>query len=95
MSQAASKAVLITTKHRGVFYAEVDTTKDLTTTTITGLKNCRMAISWRTTRGLMELAEVGPNKDSKISAPADISVLHDITAVFDVTEKAQAAWTQQ
>lgn len=88
-----SKAIIVTTKHRGVFYAEVATDADLTPTSLTDLKNCRMAIRWNTTRGLMELAEDGPNAGSKISAHADIAVLHDVTAVFEVTEKAKAAWT--
>lgn len=86
------KALLITTKHRGVFYAEAQSNADLTQSTLTDLKNCRMAIRWNTTKGLMELAEDGPNEKSKISSPANIAVLHDVTAVFEVTEKAKAAW---
>lgn len=88
------KSVILTTKHRGVFYAEVDESMDLSESTLKGLKNCRMAIYWGTKKGVMELAEAGPNTSSKISAKADIPVLHDITAVFAVTDEASEKWKQ-
>ena len=50
-----------------------------------------MAIYWGTTRGVMELAEKGPNAKSKISAKADIE-LRKVTAVFEVSPEAEAAW---
>lgn len=86
------KNIIVTTKHRGVWFAQVDQDKDLTTTTLTDLKNCRMAIYWGTERGLQQLADTGPTEKSKISAPADILVLHDVTAVIQVTDKAAAVW---
>jgi len=87
------KSILVTTQHRGVFFAQVSDDKDLTQKMLTDLKNARMAIYWNTKRGLMELCEDGPNSGSRIGAPADIPVLHDVTAVFAVTEKAAAKWT--
>lgn len=92
---ASTKPVLVTTQHRGVFYAEISESTDLTQSTLTDLKNARMAIYWGTKRGVMELAEVGPNNNSKISAKADIPVLHGVTAVFSVTEEAAKKWNQQ
>ena len=88
------KHVLITTEHRGVWFAEVEESNDLTKTTLTGLKNARMAIRWGTTNGLQELCEIGPNKNSKISSPSNISVLHKVTAVFEVTEAAAKLWKE-
>lgn len=88
------KSVLITTEHRGVWYAEVAEDKDLTTPTLTGLKNCRMAIYWGTDKGLHQLANTGPTKDSKISDPCDIEVLHKVTGVFSVSETAKAKWNK-
>lgn len=85
------KHILITTKYRGVWYAQVENT-DLTPTTLTNLKNCRMAIYWGTTRGLHQLCETGPTETSRISASADILILHDVTAVFSVTDQAAAVW---
>lgn len=86
------KNILITTKHRGVWFAQVEDGEDLTSTTLTNLKNCRMAIYWGTQRGLHQLCETGPTESSRISAPADIEVLHDVTAVFSVTQQAAEVW---
>ena len=81
------RPVVITTKHRGVFfgYAE-DTSGD--SVKLTG---CRCAIKWGTTEGWLQLAETGPTSDSKIGARADID-LRDVTAVAEVTEEAREAW---
>jgi hypothetical protein len=87
------KNILITTQHRGVFFAQVEDNADLSQRTLSNLKNCRMAIYWNTTKGVMELANDGPNKGSRIGAPADVDVMHDVTAIFNVTDKAAAAWT--
>lgn len=86
------KNVLITTQHRGVFFAQVEDGADITAHTLTNLKNCRMAIYWGTSYGVMQLAQEGPNSNSKIGAPAEVDVLHDVTAVFSVTEKAAEKW---
>lgn len=81
------RPVLVTTEYRGVFYGyAADTSGD----TIK-LNRARMAIRWGTTRGINELAETGPTRDSKISARADID-LRKVTAVFEVTEAAMKAW---
>lgn len=86
------KSILLTTEHRGVWYAEVEDDKDLTATTLTDLKNCKMAIYWGTKKGLHELCDDGPNGTSRISATTDIPVMHKVTAVFSLTEKAIKAW---
>jgi hypothetical protein len=86
------KNILITTQHRGVFFAQIDETADLTARTLVNLKNCRMAIYWNTKRGVAELANEGPNSGSKIGSPADVDVMHDVTAVFSVTDKATEKW---
>lgn len=86
------KNILITTAHRGVWFAQVEEDKDLTTETLTDLKNCRMAIYWGTTKGIHELCQTGPTKSSRISVAANIPVIHKVTAVFDVTDKAAEAW---
>lgn len=87
-----TKKVLITTEHRGVFAGEIPEAQDLSAKAMP-LMNARMAIYWGTERGLMELCETGPTRTSKISAPADIPMLHDITAVFSITPEAWAKWT--
>ena len=82
------KNILVTTKHRGVWFAQVEEGKDLTTETLTDLKNTRMCIYWNTKQGLQELCADGPNSGSRISKESDILVLHHITAVFDVSDTA-------
>lgn len=82
---------LVTTKHRGVFAGELADGQDLTATSLP-LCGARMAIAFGTTRGLMELAHTGPTSRSKISAPADIPMLHDVTAIFAITDAAWAKW---
>lgn len=89
----AMRPILVTTKHRGVFAGLVPADQDLAASTM-ALKEARMAIYWNTKRGLMELCQVGPNSGSRISLPADIPVLHDITAVFDITQEAWTKWTK-
>lgn len=84
------KPVLVTTKHRGVFAGVIDN-KNIAATSFP-LERARMAIYWGTTKGLMQLAETGPTSSSKISAPADIPMLHDVTAVFAITEEAWQKW---
>ncbi len=87
----AGRPVLVTTAHRGVFAGLIPADADLTQKTL-ALKSARMAIYWGTTKGLMQLADTGPTGTSKISAPADIPVLHDVTGVFAITDAAWAKW---
>lgn len=81
------RPVIVCTSHRGVFFGFAeDTSGD-----VIHLKDARMAIYWGTTRGVMELAEVGPNSKSKISSKADIEI-RSVTAVFEVSDAAKLAW---
>ena len=84
---AAERPVIVCTVHKGVFFGYAGDTRG----TIIDLKRARMAIYWGTTKGVMQLAETGPTSSSKISSRADLQ-LRDITAVFEVTEAAAAAW---
>lgn len=85
------KPVLLTTEHRGVFAGLIPTDQDLTARSMP-LKSAKMAIYWGTTKGVMQLCETGPSATSKISAKADIPMLHAITGVFDITPEAWAKW---
>lgn len=88
---ASLRPVLITTEHRGVFAGLIPSDQDLTEKSMP-LKAAKMAIYWGTTKGVMQLCATGPTGNSKISAPADIPMLHAITGVFDITPEAWAAW---
>lgn len=85
------KQVLITTAHRGVFAGEIADDQDLSAKSMP-VQNAKMAIYWATTRGVMELASIGPNSRSKISLPANIPMLNDITAIFEITPEAWQKW---
>lgn len=88
------RPVLVTTQHRGVFAGLVPEDQDMSAKCMP-LKEARMFIYWNTKKGVMELAHTGPNSGSKVSLPADIAMLNDITAVFKMThdawEKTQAS----
>ena len=84
------RPVLITTKHRGVFFGHLES-RDGTSVV---LRRCKCAIRWRTTGGFLELAQKGPNSNSKIGAEAPRVELFDVTSVSDVSEEAARAWEQ-
>lgn len=87
MKTNKARAVIVCTEHRGVFFGYSEDTKGDTI----NLKNARMAISFGTTKGVMQLAETGPTSNSRISARADIEV-RKVTAVFEVTPAAAEKW---
>lgn len=87
------KNVLITTAHKGVFAGQINRNQDIKAKTM-AVKNAYMAIYFGTSNGVMELAHTGPTGKSKISAPADIEALHDITAIFTITDKAWEKWQE-
>ena len=87
------KAVLVTTAHRGVFAGLISDEQDIAAKAMP-LKQAKMAIYWGTSKGVMELAHSGPNSKSKISLAADVTMLHDITAVFEITAEAWAKWLE-
>jgi len=83
-----TRPVLVTTKHRGVFFGYTDDTSGSTVK----LTDARCAIFWTAdTRGFMGLAENGPGPGCRIGAQADIE-LRDVTAVVDVTPEAVERW---
>jgi len=91
MKKAISeKAVMVTTKHRGVFFGY---TRDYSGETI-DLRAARMCIYWSATlRGVVGLASHGPDQNCRISPPADVQ-LRDVTSVFSVTPEAVKRWEE-
>lgn len=88
MSAKKSRAVLVTTANRGVFFGYAT---DTTGATIK-LKNARMCLYWSADcRGFMGLAATGPTASCRIGAKADIEV-RNVTSVCEVTPEAAAAW---
>jgi hypothetical protein len=93
MATRKTKNILVTTQHRGVFAGTVPATQDMCAETVT-LDNCRMAIYWGTTKGVLELASTGPNAKSRIGAPADGVGLRGVTLMAAITDEAWTAWTR-
>jgi hypothetical protein len=82
--------VLVTTKHRGVFFGFVDPDQKAERTLT--LEKARCAIRFGTKDGFLELAKTGPTANSRVGAEAPSVLLHDITSVTDCTEAATKAW---
>ena len=86
-----ARPVIVCTEYRGVFfgYAEKTDGDEI------ALKDAKMALYWdAVVRGVLGLACVGPVGESKVSAPADITV-RKVTAVLEVTPEAEAAWRRK
>ena len=86
-TKKTERPVIVCTEHRGVFFGYATDTSG----SEIKLRAARMAIYFGTTRGVMELAETGPNRSSKISARADLDV-RKVTAVMEVTPVAAEKW---
>lgn len=81
------RAVLVTTKHRGVFFGYThDTSGD-----IIKLRAARCCIQWRGIKGFLALASEGPGAACRIGPAADLEV-REITSVAACTPSAVTAW---
>ena len=91
MAKASSKAVLVTTEHRGVFFGHVkDDTKAPAEITLTGARNC---IYWASSMGgFLGLATKGPDRECRIGARVGELTLYKVTSVTAVEEGAAKAW---
>lgn len=83
------RPVLVTTKHRGVFFGY---TEDPSTAQVVTLKRARCAIYFGTTGGVFQLAATGPTPKSRIGSRAPEITLQDVTSVSAVAPEAVQAW---
>ncbi len=82
---------IITTDKRGVFMGYIDPTARLEKSV--EAKNVRMVVYWSAdVRGLFGLAANGPTKGCRVTAAAPGCVLHGVTAVLEVSPKAEKAF---
>ena len=84
--------VLITTKHRGVFFGYIDPAqRKAEHIDMTGVRNC---IFWSASvGGFLGLASNGPNKDCRIGARVEGTfTARDVTSITDCTSAAVKAW---
>ena len=86
------KPVLVTTKHRGVFFGFVEPKEAFKQSlTLHGVRNC---IYWsKDVGGFLGLASTGPTDGCRIGKQAPSALLHGVTSVTDCTEAAVKAWT--
>lgn len=82
--------VLVTTEFRGVFAGEQGEYDKQERRVV--LKNARCAIYWGTSGGFLELAQEGPNQNSRIGTVAPEIELHSVTSVTKCSDKARKAW---
>ena len=86
--KSKSRAVIVTTAHRGVFYGYADRTDGETIR----LERARLCVYWSAdVRGFMGLASTGPTASCRIGPPATIE-LRNITAVLECDPAAVTAW---
>jgi hypothetical protein len=95
--KAKTRAVLVTTEHRGVFFGWTADPADATTVRLTGVRNC---LYWTSkTGGFLGLAEAGPldatvsGNGSRIGSACKGPVtLQKVTCVAEVTPEAVNVW---
>lgn len=92
MSKKATKserAVVVTTKHRGVFFGYADSTIGDPIT----LKRARLCLYWSAdVKGFMGLAANGPSSSCRVGPSVTEIELREVTSVIAVTDEATAKW---
>lgn len=96
-SKRKTRAVLVTTEHRGVFFGWTEDPADATTVRLTGVRNC---LYWSSkTGGFLGLAEKGPTDASASGSGCRIGALCEgpvtlqkVTCVADVANEAVKVW---
>lgn len=89
--KSKKRYVVVTTdiNRRGVFGGILESAKGGNVV----LKDARMCVYWsRDTKGVVGLAAIGPQKGSRISAPAPRIELDGVTAIMDCTDEARKLW---
>ena len=88
-TEHAERPVVIWTDKRGVIFGY---TSNVDARPIV-LRNARMCLYWpASVGGVFGLCDIGPNKDSKISATLPSATFEGVTGVANVTPEAEKAW---
>lgn len=84
------RAVVVTTAHRGVF---VGYTTDAADADVITLRRARMVVYYDSScRGVLGVGSRGVGSGSRVSPAVPSITLRAVTAVWDATEQAAAAW---
>lgn len=87
-----TKAVVVTTEHRGVFFGYVDANEDLSGTVVR-IEKARMCVYWSaSTKSVVGLASLGPQSGSKIGPAVPAITLQKVTSIMEASVEATAAW---
>lgn len=90
MHKTASKPLIITTAHKGVFFGYGK--PELKDKSIR-IEKAQICVYWSAdVKGVVGLAANGPTKNCKISPPAPAITLTDVTSVMEVSEEAAKKW---
>lgn len=86
----SSRAVVVTTEVRGVFFGYLNGKQSGDTLT---LSNARMCIYWSSDmRGVLGLASIGPSNSCKISPAVPSITLNKVTSIMEATPEAISKW---
>lgn len=89
---AAERAVVVTTEHRGVFFGYVGAEYKPGDATMI-LKRCRLCIHWSAdVKGFMGLAATGPTSGCRIGPSTPDFEVRKVTGVASATDEAIKAW---
>lgn len=87
--KATGTPLLVTTKHKGVFFGYG---KKTSADTIE-LRNARMAVYWSSNlKGVLGLAVKGPDSSCRIGLAVPSLILRDVTAITECSPEAAKAW---
>ena len=85
-----NQKVVVTTKHRGVFFGELVKNNAPEYVEIKNGKNC---VYWeQSLHGFIGLASSGPNNKCRVGPSADLITLYDVTSIVVCTAQAIENW---
>ena len=91
----ATRAVLVTTENRGVFFGYLDDVDDESPAKLT-LTDGRNCIHWTDNiHGFLGLASVGPGPQCRVGPAATRFTVFGITSIADVTPAAVTKWENE
>ena len=86
--------VMVTTKHRGVFFGYAPNGHEAMRTGIITLKRCRNCVQWRRLKGFLALAVSGPSDHCRVGPAACEAELEGVTACVKVLPEAAQRWEE-
>jgi hypothetical protein len=90
MAKKKEQAVMVTTEFRGVFFGYMTDMPKGGSLTLKRAQNC---VYWSSdVKGFMGLAATGPTRSCKVGPAVPSITLNKITAVVEVSAKAEEAW---